>query len=72
MGHPQPKTRVITDRTSAQGIIDKTMTPKREKSYDVILNWLKCREAQNQFEIIWREGILNRADYHSKRHPMRH
>ena len=28
MRHPQPKTSVITDSTSAQGIIAKTKTPK--------------------------------------------
>ena len=72
MGHPQPKTPVITYSTSEQGLISKTMTPNRAKSYDVRFNWLKCREAQNQFDIIWRKGSLNRADYHFKRHPVRH
>ena len=72
MGHPQPKTPVIIDSTSAQGIITKTMTPKRAKSYGVRFDWLKCREAQNQFDIIWRKVTLNRAEYHSKRHPVKH
>ena len=72
MGHPQPKTPVITDSTSSQVIIAKTMTPKRAKSYDVRLNWLKSIEAQNKFDIIWRKGTLNREYYHSKRHPVKH
>ena len=72
MRHPQPKTSVITDSTSAQGIIAKTKTPKNAKSYDVRFNWLKCKEAQNQFDIIWRKVTLNRAEYHSKCHPVKH
>ena len=72
MGHPQQNTPVITDITSAQGLISRTITPKHAKSYDVIFNWLKCREAQNQFDIIWRKGKLNRVDYHSQRHPANH
>ena len=42
------------------------------KSYDVRFNGLKCREPQNQFDIIWRKVTLNRAGYHSKRHPVKH
>ena len=72
MGHPQPITPAVTDSTSAQGLIAKTMTHKRAKLYDVRFNWLKCKEAQNQFDIIWRKVTLNRADYHSKRHTLRH
>ena len=34
----QPKTPVITDSTSAQGTIAKTITPKRAKLYDVRFN----------------------------------
>ena len=45
------------------------MIPKLAKSYDMRFNFLKGREAQNQFDLIWRKGTLNRADYHSKRHP---
>ena len=72
MGHPQPKTPVITDNTTAQGLVKSTMTPKRSKSYDMRFNWLKCREAQKQFDLIWRPGQDNRADYHTKDHPVRH
>ena len=62
MGHEQPKTPVTTDNTTACGLIKKTMIPKRAKSYDMRFNLLKCREAQNSFDIIWRKVKLNRAD----------
>ena len=70
MGHEQPKTPAITDNSTAAGLINKTMTPKRAKAYDQRFNWLKCREAQKQFALIWKSGKLNRADYHTKRHPV--
>ena len=70
MGHPQPPTPAVTDNSTAEGLINKTMTPSRAKTYDQRTNWLKCREAQKQFDIIWKSGKLNRADYHSKTHPI--
>ena len=69
MGHPQPKTTTVTDSSTAEGLINKTMTPNRAKTYDFTTNWLKCREAQRQFDIMWKKGKDNRADYHSKDHP---
>ena len=72
MGHPQGKTPTTTDNTTTQGLITKTMIPKAAKSYDMRFNWLKCRRAQNQFDFIWRHGRDNKADYQSKRHPVKH
>ena len=72
MGHPQNKTLVTTDNSTAHGLITKTMVPKAAKGYDMRFNWLKCRAAQRQFDYIWRRGADNKADYHTKRHPTRH
>ena len=47
MGHEQTKTPVTTDNKTSCGIIKKTMTQKRAKSYDMRFIFLKCREAQN-------------------------
>ena len=48
------------------------MMPKLAKSYDTRFNFLKCMEAQNHFDLVWRKVKLNRSDYHSKRHPTHH
>ena len=72
MRHPQPKTPVITDNKTAEGLSNKTMVPNKAKTYDMRFNWLKCRQAQEQFNFIWRPGKENKADYHSKFHPTRH
>ena len=71
MGHPQPKTPVIIDNTSAWGIMKQTMNQNRSKAYDTRFNWMKCREAQKQFDLIWKPGTDNKADYHTKTHSER-
>ena len=54
MGHPQTKTLVITDNSSAAGLINKTVIPKRANAHDMRFNWLKCSEAQEMFDLIWK------------------
>ena len=51
MGHPQPKTPVVTDNTTAQGLIQGTMIPNNAKAYDMRLKWLKCREAHSNLKL---------------------
>ena len=72
MGYEQTKTPVTTYNTTMLGLVRKTMITKRAKSYDMRFNLLKCREAQNQFDLVWIKTKLNRADYHSKLHPTHH
>ena len=72
MGHSQAKTPVMTDNSTAQGLITKVMVPKAAKSYDMRFNFLKYRLAQKQFDFIWRREKDNRADYHSKCHTVKH
>jgi hypothetical protein len=73
MGHAQLRpTPVTTDNITAQGITMGTMPPRSSKSMDQRFHWLKCRDAQQQFQYLWRKGILNRADYASKHHAPKH
>jgi hypothetical protein len=73
LGHYQPKpTPVTTDNIPALGLTMGTMTPKASKSMDQRFHWLKCRNAQRQFQYLWCKGILNRADYASKHHHPKH
>ena len=66
LGHPQDATEMITDNSTAHGMINKTMTPKRSKAIDMRFHWLKCREAQQQFRTMWERGSTNLADYFTK------
>ena len=54
MGYPQPKAQITTDNLTAQGLITKSMIPKAAKLYNVRFNLLKCRDAQRQFDFVWR------------------
>ena len=48
------------------------MIPKASKSMDMRFHWLKCQMVQHIFDIMWRRGTKNRADYHTKVHPIKH
>ena len=72
MGHPQPKTPIQTDNSTAKGFINSKIQPKRTKSMDMQFKWLKDRQAKEQFRFYWRSGKENLADYFTKHHPAAH
>jgi hypothetical protein len=72
MGHPQPRTPIQTDNTTAEGVINNKIRPKWIKAMDMRFHWLRNREAQRQIKIIWRQGKTNLADYFTKHHPPAH
>jgi hypothetical protein len=72
MGHPQPQTPIQTDNTTAVGVTNKKIQPKRTKAMDMQFHWLRDRESQDQFKIFWQPGKTNLADYFTKHHPPNH
>ena len=73
MGWPQPKTPIQTDNSTASGVVNKTIVPKRTKSMDMRFHWLRCRSAQGQFRFYWYPGKSNLGDYFTKHFsPMVH
>jgi len=72
MGHPQPRTPIQTDNTTAEAVINNQIQPNRLKSLDIRINWLKCRKAQGQFKIHWQPSKTNMADYFTKHHAPAH
>jgi hypothetical protein len=73
MGHPQPPTPVQTDDSTADGIINSRVQPKRTKAMDMRFHWLRDRGVnQHQFRFYWRPGSLHRGDYWTKHHPASH
>jgi hypothetical protein len=69
MGWPQPRTPIQMDNLTAVDITNLTIVPQKNKSMDLRLWWLRCREAQEQFCFYWDKGSRNLADYHTKHHP---
>ena len=72
LGHPQPPTRMRTDNVTAEGFVHNTIKQKRSRTFDRQYWWLKDRESQLQFHIIWDPGIFNLADYPTKHHISTH
>ncbi len=46
MNHPQPRTPIQTNNTTAEGVINNKIQPKRTKAMDMRYHWLRDREAQ--------------------------
>ena len=72
MGHPQPKTPMQVDNSTALGVTNSIIQPKRTKAMDMRYHWLRDREAQDQFRFYWRPGTTNWADYWTKHHCPAH
>ena len=52
LGHPQPRTPIQTDNSTAEGVINNKIQPKRMKAMDMRFHWLRDHEAQGQFRFI--------------------
>jgi hypothetical protein len=61
-----------TDNTTAEGVINNKIQPRRTKAMDMRFHWLCDRKAQGQFKIYWQPGGTNLADYFTKHHPPAH
>ena len=72
MGHKQPKTPIETDNSTAFGVVNNNIQPRRTKAMDMRFHWLRDRESQQQFKYYWRPGTNNRADYFTKHHCAAH
>jgi hypothetical protein len=72
LGHPQPKTPLKTDNSTAAGFANNSMRQKRSKAWDMRFHWIRDRVAQEQFKIFWDKGVNNLADYFTKHHSPSH
>ena len=72
LGRPQPPTPIQTDNSTAEGVVNNKVQPKRTKPMDMRFHWLCCRMAEKQFRFHWRPGTTNLADYWTKHHTGAH
>ena len=72
LGHPQTRTPMQTDNSTAHALLTNKILPKVLKAMDMRFHWLRCRDAQGQFRYYWRPGTQNLADYWTKHHPASH
>jgi hypothetical protein len=72
LGHKEPATPLRTDNSTAYEILNETINQKRSKSMDKKYYWLQDRVRHKQFDVYWRPGKDNLANYHTKHHPAQH
>ena len=60
---PQPKSPLQTDKSAAAGVVNNNIVPRKLKTMDRRLHWLRCREPQGQFRYYWASGNLNWGYY---------
>ena len=62
----------LPDNSTANSFVHLAIREKQSKSWDMQYNWLRDRQAQQQFEIKWQEGATTQADYFTKHHSPSH
>ena len=72
LGHNQPPTPIQTDNDTATGLANETIKQKHSKTVDMRFHWVRDRIGQKQFQVYWRPGSTNKADYFSKHHALGH
>jgi hypothetical protein len=69
MGWPQPNIPIQMDNSTAAGVTNKTIVPRRAKMMNMQFWWLHYHASQDQFHYYWDAGSKNWANYHTKHHP---
>ena len=72
LGHHQPPTPIVSDNSTAVGIIKGTMKQKQSKSFNKEHNWLRDRMLRGYYDYHWEKGTTNLGDYPTKKHPPQH
>jgi hypothetical protein len=70
IGYPQKATAILGDNKCATGLSNNTVKIKRSKSIDMRWHWARDRVAQGHFEVFWRKGSKNLADFFTKPLPV--
>ena len=72
LGHPQPKTPIKTDNSTATGFIYDNIRQRKSKTWDMRWNWLRDKQTHNVLNYYWDAGKNNDADYFTKHHAPKH
>ena len=70
MGYPQAPTLLLCDNQCAVGLATNSVKAKRTKSIDMRYHWIQDRVAQGHFQVVWRRGDHNLADFFTKALPV--
>jgi hypothetical protein len=70
LGYAQPPTIMLCDNTCAVGLATDTVKARRSKSIDMRFHWVRDRVQQKHFDVQWRPGANNLADFFTKPLPV--
>ena len=70
LGYPQDNTIILCDNSCAVGLANNSVKAKRSKAIDMRFHWIQDRVSQGQFQVIWRAGQYNLADFFTKTLPV--
>ena len=59
MSWPHPKSTIQIENSAATGVVNNTIVPRKLKTMDLHLHWLRYREAQVKFQYYWASGSLH-------------
>ena len=71
LGHKQPKTGtpLKTDSFTANGIVHNNVRQKKSRCFDTGFHWIRDRAKQGHFDVYWKPGPNNIAEYVTKHPP---
>ena len=70
LGYPQGRTLIYCDNKCAVGLANDAVKIKRSKSVDMRFHWIRDRVRQQHFQVQWRKGANNLADFFTKPLPV--
>ena len=70
MGYPQSPALILCDNQCAVGLATNSLKAKRTKSIDMRYHWIQDRVHQGHFQVQWRRGEHNLADFFTKALPV--
>ena len=70
LNYPQPPTILLCDNECAVGIANDATKLRKGKAIDMRFHWIRDRISQRQFQVLWRKGANNLADFFTKALPV--
>ena len=72
LGHKQPPTPIQADNTTAVGLANDSIKQKYSKALNMRWHWLKDQVKLGHFNVYFKPGAQNKADYFTKMHSPTH
>ena len=62
LGKKQPPNPLNTDNSTTDGFVNSNMKPKKSKTWDMNMHWLRDKEVLKQIRVYWDKGKNNDTD----------